>query len=237
MGPPFGPDHEDARHREFEKVDACAGIQHGAELDAAPRLVARVCGRTGGVHDEEEEGEPEGERERDRGAVDAEAGVVDEIDVERDVDGGEDDEHVCGRVHDPLIEPSSVGRSRHEQRHRTLTLEVFLEAFKADVARCGEQQQAKILLGVPAQLFFLAERHEHLRHVRPHDADGHEEEPEHRDAPLEMDGEVRGVLAARERLGAQRVQRGGSTQRDTPPCIIMHAMWDHGYWTREGSQY
>ena len=98
---PFRPDHEDAGERKFQKVDAGSGIQHGAQLDAAPRPVPRVGRRARRVHDEEEEGEPEGERERDRRAVDAEAGVVHEVDVERDVDRRDDNEHVCGRIHDP----------------------------------------------------------------------------------------------------------------------------------------
>ena len=70
------------------------------QLDAAPRLVPRVGRRARRVHDEEQKCQPEGERERDWRAIDAEAGVVHEIDVERDVDGRDENEHVCGRIHD-----------------------------------------------------------------------------------------------------------------------------------------
>ena len=56
-----------------------------------------------GVYDEEEECEREGEREGYGRAVDAKVGVVDKVDVERDVDGAYEDEHVGRRVHDPYI--------------------------------------------------------------------------------------------------------------------------------------
>lgn len=56
-----------------------------------------------GVYDEEEECEGEGEREGYGRAVDAKVGVVHKVDVERDVDGGYEEEHVGGRVHDAYI--------------------------------------------------------------------------------------------------------------------------------------
>jgi hypothetical protein len=139
------------------------------QLYATPRLVPRVGRRARRVHDEEEEGEPECERERDWRAVDAEAGVVDKIDVERDVDGRDENEHVCGRIHD------------------SLTLQVFFEAFKANISRCSEQQQPQILLCVSTELFFLAEGHQDRRHVRPCYANGDEEEPQDGYASLKMD--------------------------------------------------
>ena len=84
---------------------------------------------------------------------------------------------------------------------RTLTLQVFLQAFKADVSWRGEQQYTQILLRITTELFFLTERHQHRRHVRPHDAYGHKEQPQHRHAALEMHRQVGGVFPAGERLG------------------------------------
>ena len=63
--------------------------------------------RVRGVYDEKEECEGERERERYGRAVEAEVGVVHKVDVERDVDGCYEDEHVGGRIHDPYI-----GRAR-----------------------------------------------------------------------------------------------------------------------------
>jgi hypothetical protein len=97
---PFRSEHQDAGESKFEEGNAAPGVQHGAQLEAAPRLVPRVGRGVGGVYDEEEEREGEGARERDGRAVEAKIGMVHKVDVERDVDGGDENEHVSGRVHD-----------------------------------------------------------------------------------------------------------------------------------------
>ncbi len=93
----------------MEECDAAPAVQHGAQLEAAPRLVPRVGRGVCGVYDEEEEREGEGTRERDGRAVNAKIGVVHEIDVERDVDGSYEDEHVSRRIHDPWREAEVSG--------------------------------------------------------------------------------------------------------------------------------
>ena len=98
---PFCTDHEDTRQREFHKLDAGARVEEGsAQLYAAPSAVPCMSGRTDGVDDEEEECQRERERKRDWRARDTEAGVVHQVDVERDVDGRYQYEHVCGCIHD-----------------------------------------------------------------------------------------------------------------------------------------
>ena len=174
---PFRPDHEDSGESELQKLDAGASIEHCLELESTPRLVPRVCRRADGIHDEEEESEPEGEREGDWGADDAESGVVYEIEVERDVDGRDNDEDVCGRIHDPFF-LKSVALLAEVRQSRTLTLQIFLEAFKANISRCGEQQHSQVLLCVSTELLFLTEGHQDRRHVRPYYANGDEEEPQ-----------------------------------------------------------
>lgn len=97
---PFRSEHQDAGESKFEEGNTTPGVQHGAQLEAAPRLVPRVGRGVGGVYDEEEEREGEGARERDGRAVEAKIGMVHKVDVERDVDGGDENEHVSGRLHD-----------------------------------------------------------------------------------------------------------------------------------------
>jgi hypothetical protein len=57
--------------------------------------------RVRGVYDEEEECEGECKGEGYGRAIDAKVGVVHEVDVERDIDGGYENEHVGRRIHDP----------------------------------------------------------------------------------------------------------------------------------------
>ena len=71
---------------------------------------------------------------------------------------------------------------------RTLTLQVFLEAFKTNITWCGEQQHPQILLRVSTELLFLAKGHQDRRHVRPYYANRDEEEPQHGYASLKMHG-------------------------------------------------
>lgn len=111
---PFRSEHQDAGESKFEEADAVPGVQHDAQLEAAPRLVPRVGRGVGGVYDEEEECEGEGARERDRRAVEAKIGVVHKVDVERDIDGGDEDEHVSGRVHDSWREARVNGMLTEE---------------------------------------------------------------------------------------------------------------------------
>jgi hypothetical protein len=116
----------------FRNSTQARASRTAAELESAPRLVPCVCRGIRGVHDEEEKGEPEGEREGDWGADYAEAGVVYEIDVERDVDGRDNDEHVCGRIHDPFWHDFQVQCSSTTcgELVRTLALQVFLRHSK-----------------------------------------------------------------------------------------------------------
>ena len=97
---PFRSEHQDAGESKFEEGNAAPGVQHGVELEAAPRLVPRVGRGIGGVYYEEEEREREGARKCDGRAVEAKIGVVHKVDVECDVDRGDENEHVSGRIHD-----------------------------------------------------------------------------------------------------------------------------------------
>lgn len=98
---PFRFDHQNSRESELEEVNTASGIQCGTQLKTAPRPVPRVSRGPCGVHDEEEEGEPVGKGEGDGRAADAEVAVVHEVDVQRNIEGGDDDEHVGGCIHDP----------------------------------------------------------------------------------------------------------------------------------------
>ena len=106
---PFRTDHEDTRQREFHKLDAGARVeQGGTQLYAAPCAVACMGRRTDGIYDKEEKCKGERERKRDWRARDSEAGVVHEVYVERDVDGRDEYEHVCGCIHDSFDHFASV---------------------------------------------------------------------------------------------------------------------------------
>jgi len=74
--------------------------------------------RVRGVYDEEEKCEGECEGEGDGRAIDAKVGVVHEVDVERDIDRGDEDEHVGRRIHDPYNWQRTVNRLRRGEIRR-----------------------------------------------------------------------------------------------------------------------
>ena len=71
-----------------------------------------MCRRIRGVYDEEEERKGECEREGYGRAIDAKVGVVHEVDIERDIDGGYEDENVGRRIHNPYNLRWAVNCSR-----------------------------------------------------------------------------------------------------------------------------